>query len=113
MKIWFNKISESRRSMVEVPDTEITVGRDPEHRVPRKPAGFPAACRGAALDGRLQLENMGLNSCIVGDEEVLGGQSPCSTPGAKVRIWPFSLTFEAEKKVTVQPRRPGGPPPLA
>ena len=54
-----------------------------------------------ALDGKLQLENIGLNSCIVGDEEVLGGQSAEFVPGTKVRIWPFTLTFEAEKAVAV------------
>ena len=52
-------------------------------------------------DGKLHLENVGLNSCMVGDEEVLGGQSAVFEPGAKVRIWPYTLTFEAEKAATV------------
>ena len=52
-------------------------------------------------DGKLQLENIGLNSCVVGDEEVLGGQSAMFAPGTKVRIWPYSLTFEAEKAVSI------------
>ena len=37
----------------------------------------------------------------MGDEEVLGGQTAMFAPGTKVRIWPFTLTFEAEKAVTV------------
>ncbi len=52
-------------------------------------------------DGKLQLENVGLNSCVVGDEEVLGGQTAVFEPGTKVRIWPYTLTFEAEKAAAV------------
>ena len=55
---------------------------------------------------------MGLNSCVVGDEEVLGGQSAVFEPGAKVRIWPYTLTFEAEKAAAVTRERAGGPSPL-
>jgi Flp pilus assembly CpaF family ATPase len=102
MKIWFNKISESRRSMVEVADSEVSIGRDPANTVV---LGSPLVSRRHAVvrlsDGRLQLENVGLNSCVVGEEEVLGGQTAVFEPGAKVRIWPFTLTFEAEKAAVV------------
>ena len=53
------------------------------------------------INGKLLLENVGLNSCVVGEEEVLGGQTGVFEPGTKVRIWPFTLTFEAEKAATV------------
>jgi len=102
MKIWFNKLSESRRSMVEVDDPEVTIGRDPSNRVVLH---SPLVSRQHAVvriaDGRLRLENVGLNSCIVGDQEVLGGQSAVFEPGTKVRIWPFTLTFEAEQAAAV------------
>ena len=49
----------------------------------------------------MHLENVGLNSCVVDDEEVLGGQTAVFTPGAKIRIWPYTLTFEAEKAATI------------
>ena len=65
----------------------------------------------ASTNGKLQLENVGLNSCIVGDEEVLGGQTAVFEPGTKVRIWPFTLTFEAEKAATDHPRRTRSPSP--
>ena len=52
----------------------------------------------------------GLNSCVVGEEEVLGGQTGVFEPGTKVRIWPYTLTFEAEKAATDQPQRAGSPP---
>ena len=29
MKVWYNKVNESRRSMLDVDQPEITVGRDP------------------------------------------------------------------------------------
>ena len=102
MKIWFNKLSESRRAMLEVDDAEVTIGRDPSNRVVLR---SPLVSRQHAVvriaDGKLRLENVGLNSCIVGDQEVLGGQSAVFEPGTKVRIWPFTLTFEAEQAATV------------
>ena len=102
MKIWYNKISESRRSMVEVDQAEITIGRDSANAVCLQ---SPLVSRQHAVvhsaDGKLHLENVGLNSCIVGEEEVLGGQTAVFDPGTKVRIWPFTLTFEAEMATAV------------
>ncbi len=102
MKVWFNKVNESRRSVLEVDGTEVTIGRDPGNALCLQ---SPLVSRRHAVvrlsDGRLQLENVGLNSCVVGDEEVLGGQSAVFEPGAKIRIWPYTLTFEAEKAATV------------
>ncbi len=118
MKIWFNKISESRRSMVDVDDPVITIGRDPsnavclqsplvsrQHAVVKLDTASLAAGGTASLAAggtvKLLLENVGLNSCIVGDEEVLGGQTAAFDPGTKVRIWPFTLTFEAEQAAVI------------
>ncbi len=102
MKIWYNKINESRRTMVEVPDAEVCIGRDATNSVCLQ---SPLVSRRHALvrmvDGKLQLENVGLNSCIVGEEEVLGGQTALFSLGTKVRIWPYTLTFEAEQTATV------------
>ncbi len=102
MKIWFNKINESRRSVVEVSGSQITIGRDLSNMVCLQ---SPLVSRQHAVvrvnNGKLLLENVGLNSCVVGDEEVLGGQTGMFEPGTKVRIWPFTLTFEAEKAVTI------------
>ena len=102
MKIWFNKVNESRRSVVEAGEPVITIGRDPANVVClQSPLVSRQHAVVRAIDGKLQLENIGLNSCVVGDEEVLGGQSAMFAPGTKVRIWPFSLTFEAEKAVSI------------
>ncbi|MBN1394399.1 MAG: Flp pilus assembly complex ATPase component TadA [Pirellulales bacterium] len=102
MKIWFNKVNESRRSVLEVDAEEITIGRDPSNAVRLQ---SPLVSRRHAvvrtIDGKLQLENVGLNSCVVDDEEVLGGQTAVFAPGAKIRIWPYTLTFEAEKAAAV------------
>jgi Flp pilus assembly CpaF family ATPase len=102
MKIWYNKISESHRSMVDVAEAEVSIGRDTANAVCLE---SPLVSRRHAvvrlLNGKLQLENVGLNSCIVGEEEVLGGQTVQFDVGTKVRIWPFSLTFEAEKTVSI------------
>lgn len=102
MKVWYNKVNESRRSVLDTEVDEISVGRDPSNVVCLQ---SPLISRHHAVvrmvDGKLHLENVGLNSCIVGDEEVLGGQTAIFEPGAKIRIWPYTLTFEAEKAATV------------
>ncbi|NMC20915.1 MAG: Flp pilus assembly complex ATPase component TadA [Thermogutta sp.] len=99
MKVWYNRVNDSRRTMIEVPGNEVSIGRDEANDVV---LSSPLVSRRHAVvrlleDGRLQLENVGLNSCLVADEEVLGGQTVHFSPGAKVRIWPFTLSFEAEK----------------
>ncbi len=102
MKIWFNKINESRRNVVDVSGSQITIGRDTSNTVCLQ---SPLVSRQHAVvrvnNGKLVLENVGLNSCVVGDEEVLGGQTGVFEPGTKVRIWPYTLTFEAEKAATI------------
>jgi pilus assembly protein CpaF len=102
LKIWYNKVHESRRTMVEVLQPEVTIGREPGNAVVLP---SPLVSRRHVVvrqsNGQLQLENVGLNSCVVGEEEVLGGQTVVFGPGTKVRIWPYTLTFEAEKAATV------------
>ncbi len=102
MRVWFNRIHDSRRTLVEVEGNEVTIGRDPSNTIV---LNSPLVSRRHAIvrlqDGKLILENIGLNSCMVGDEEILGGQSAVFEPGTKVRIWPFTLTFEAEKPAVI------------
>ena len=102
MKIWFNKINESRRNVVEVNGSQITIGRDVGNTICLQ---SPLVSRQHAIvrmtNGKLMLENVGLNSCVLGEEEVLGGQTVVFDPGTKVRIWPYTLTFEAEKAATI------------
>ncbi len=102
MKVWFNKINDSRRAMLEVADGDIRIGRDPGNTVV---LASPLVSREHAVvrfsDGRLELENVGLNSCVVGDTEVYAGQTAVFEPGAKVRIWPYTLTFESETATVV------------
>jgi pilus assembly protein CpaF len=102
MKIWFNKISESRRTLVETDRAEVTIGRDPDNVVVlQSPLVSRHHAVVRAVNGQLQLENVGLNSCLVGDVEVSGNQTVVFEPGTKVRIWPFTLTFEAEKPAAI------------
>jgi Flp pilus assembly CpaF family ATPase len=97
MKVWFNKVHESRRQVLDVAGSELTIGRDAGNTLV---LASPLVSRRHAvvklLNGELQLENVGLNSCLVGETEVLGGQVAAFKPGVRVRIWPYSLTFEAE-----------------
>lgn len=62
MKIWFNKINESRRNVVEVSASQITIGRDATNMVCLQ---SPLVSRQHAVvrvnNGKLVLENVGLN----------------------------------------------------
>src|SRR5579862_1840429 len=97
MKVWYNKIHDSRRTMVEIAESVIHIGRDATNTIVLQ---SPLVSKRHAIvtqqNGKLRLENVGINGCMVGDVEVLGGQSLEFTPGQQVRIWPYSLTFEAE-----------------
>ena len=88
--------------MLEVDGPEIHIGRDPANTVV---LSSPLVSRRhavvRAVDGQLELENVGLNSCLVGDAEVLGGQRVRFEAGAKIRIWPYTLTFEAQVAATI------------
>ncbi len=102
MKVWYNKVNESRRSMVETAADEVFIGRDADNTVVlRSPLVSRRHAVVRPVNGQLLLENIGLNSCVVGDTEILGGERVEFEPGAKVRIWPFTLTFETEKAATV------------
>ena len=99
MKIWFNKVNESRRSMVEVNGEEIQFGRDEENTVVlRSPlvSRRHAVVRRLGDKGQLELENVGVNSCLVGETEVLGGERIKFEIGVKVRIWPYTISFDTE-----------------
>ena len=75
MKIWYNKIHDSRRSMVEIESDEISIGRDAGNTLVLK---SPLVSKRQAViersNGKLKLTNVGINSCMVGDEEVPGGE---------------------------------------
>lgn len=97
MKVWYNKVHDSRRSVVEVPDGVIHIGRDASNTIVLQ---SPLVSKRHAIvrqdNGKLLLENVGINGCMVGEAEVLGGQSIEFTAGQRVRIWPYTLTFETE-----------------
>jgi pilus assembly protein CpaF len=102
MKIWFNKLHDSRRSFIELTASEVSIGRDatcdlvlPSPLVSRKHAVV-------RINGeKLELENVGLNSCVVGQHEVFGGQVVAFGLGDRLRIWPYTITFEQEAAPTL------------
>ncbi|MBI3860716.1 MAG: Flp pilus assembly complex ATPase component TadA [Planctomycetia bacterium] len=97
MKVWYNKIHDSRRTMVEIAEPVIHIGRDANNTIVlQSPLVSKRHAIVTQINGKLRLENVGINGCMVGESEVLGGQSLEFSPGQQVRIWPFSLTFEAE-----------------
>ncbi|MEK6259404.1 MAG: ATPase, T2SS/T4P/T4SS family [Planctomycetota bacterium] len=98
MKIWFNKVHEAKRVLIESDSPEIRIGRDPTNIIVlQSPLVSKRHAVVTRVDGQLKLENVGVNGCLVGDQEVLGGNSILFKAGETVRIWPFSLTFESEE----------------
>jgi len=102
MKVWFNKVHHSRRTMIETEDDLIAIGRDPANSIVLK---SPLVSKRQAIvrreNGKLHLENIGINSCMIGDVEVIGGESVTFAPGETVRIWPFTLTFETDEAAPI------------
>ena len=97
MKVWFHKVHESRRSFVDVAGDTVTIGRDVGNTLVLKSPLISRRHMVVKLaNGELKLDNVGLNSCVVGEAEVLGGQSQTFKPGVPVRIWPYTITFESE-----------------
>jgi len=98
MKIWFNKVHEAKRVLIESDSDEIRIGRDPSNTIVLQ---SPLVSKRHAVvtreNGKLKLENVGVNGCLVGEQEVLGGNSVLFKAGETVRIWPFSLTFESDE----------------
>jgi len=106
LKIWFNKINESRRSIFEVEDkdengdpieVEVTIGRDPGNMLVLE---SPLVSRQHAVVRRFEnhseLENVGLNICMIGESDVGVGETVKFDGGMPVRIWPYTLSFELE-----------------
>lgn len=106
MKIWFNKINESRRSIFEVEDKDeqgeplevvVTIGRDESNMLVLE---SPLVSRRHAIVRRtgqnFELENVGLNICMIGEAEIGVGETVSFDSGMPVRIWPYTLSFELE-----------------
>jgi Flp pilus assembly CpaF family ATPase/pSer/pThr/pTyr-binding forkhead associated (FHA) protein len=102
MKIWFNKVHDSRRTMLETSVEEIKVGRDPTNTVILKSplvSKFQAVIR--RQNGTYMLENVGINSCMVGEREVLGGTTQAFSPGETIRIWPYTISMESTEAAPI------------
>lgn len=106
MKIWFNRINDSRRSVFEIEDkndegervdVEVTIGRDPSNMLVLESPLVSRAHATIRRKGELfEFENIGLNACMVGEADVGVGQTVTFDSAAQIRIWPFSLSLERE-----------------
>lgn len=102
MKIWFNKLNDSRRHSVDIDGDTIRFGRDAENDIVLR---SPLVSKHHAIvrksGEQLEIENLGVNSCLVGDVEVLGGDRAKFAPDVKIRIWPYSISFETSKVASI------------
>ncbi len=102
MKIWFNKIHDSRRQSIETEEPTISVGRDRSNvLVLHSPLVSKRQAVVRRGNGTLEFENVGINSCMVGDTEVMGGESIGFSAGETVRVGPFTLTFESDEAAPI------------
>ncbi len=62
MKVWFNKVHDSRRTLVETEDTVVRIGRDGANTIVLQ---SPLVSKKQAIvrreNGRLRIENVGIN----------------------------------------------------
>jgi len=102
MKVWFNKVHESRRQSIDTEHPEISIGRDRGNvLVLQSPMVSKRQATVRRENGQLVLQNIGINSCMVGDTEVMGGDSLQFAAGETVRIGPFTLTFESDEAAPI------------
>ncbi|MFV0443694.1 MAG: ATPase, T2SS/T4P/T4SS family [Planctomycetaceae bacterium] len=102
MKIWYNKVHDSRRNLLEIEGDEVTIGRDGKNRlVLRSPLVSKQQAVVRRINGKLELENVGINSCMIGEREVMGGETTTFSAGETVRIWPFTVTFESDEAAPI------------
>ncbi len=102
MKVWFNKVNESRRQSIETEDATISVGRDRANvLILQSPLVSKRQAVVTRDNGLLKFENVGINSCMVGDTEVMGGETIDFSPGETVRVGPFTLTFESDEAAPI------------
>ncbi len=88
--------------MLETDEPIIHIGRDNSNTVILQ---SPLVSKRQAIvrrdNGSLMLENIGINSCMLGDVELIGGESAEIRAGDTIRIWPFTLTFEAAEAAPI------------
>lgn len=102
MRIWFNQLHESQRSLADLPGEEITIGRDRSNSLVLP---SPLIARQQAIlrqtGNTAWIHNLGMNSCLVGDTEVLGGSEHTFSASETIRIWPYTLTLESTEKTPI------------
>ena len=102
MRIWYNQLHESQRSLLDVPGDEVTIGRD---RTNTLVLASPLIARQQAIlrqqGNQVWIKNLGMNSCLVGDTEVLGGNEHQFPASEQLRIWPYTLTLESNETLPI------------
>ena len=88
---------QDRDAQGELIDVEITIGRDPSNMLVLE---SPLVSRQHALirrkDDHFEFENVGLNACVVGDQDVGVGETVRFETGSQLRVWPFTISLEME-----------------
>ena len=99
MKVWYNNLLESRRSVAEVHHSRIRIGRRRDMDI-TLPSPF-VADEAAVLrqrGERWELTVLGMNVCDVGGRRVRPGESVPVAGGEAINIFPFQLTLDLTTK---------------
>ncbi len=92
MEIWVYNQYTDKRDIVQVPEDEVTIGRDESsHVCLRSPFVSREQARIVRADGHLFIEGLGLNGTLVRNREVPPQQRARIEYGDEIRVGEFSL----------------------
>lgn len=96
MKIWYNSLLESRRSVAEFPTNRIRIGRHPQSDIV---LSSPYVAEEAAVLQRRgeqwELSVLGMNPCEIGGRPLWPGQKAQVGRGEPITIFPYQLSLDA------------------
>ena len=95
MKIIYNNIVESRRYIAEVVGDRVRLGRSPSNDIVLNSPYVPeeAMVLYRRRDG-WELVSCGMDSLVVGDRELHGGERLLITSDQQIKVFPFLLTLD-------------------
>jgi Flp pilus assembly CpaF family ATPase len=99
MKIWYNNILDPSRYVVEVVGNRVRVGKSPDNDIVlNSPFIADEALILNKRDREWEVLALGLNHCVINDEEVQGGDRRVVNNGQTIKLFPFTLTVELEEQ---------------
>lgn len=105
MKIWYNNVIDSNRTLVEVKGNRIRIGRSPQNEIV---LNSPYIANEAVVmyrrGGVWELQALGLNGVTVGDQKIGKGER-CEIVGDhQISLFPYTVSLELPRTETISRR---------